>query len=670
MRWQVGEYVFDADAYRLWGDAHDVVLEPKAAALLAYFCQHPGRSIDRDELLQSVWHGQIVSDNSISRAVVLLRKALRDDGKTREYIATVPKLGYRLIADVAAVEKTPSIGPQAVRGATPARSTWVVVLAVSVLAALAWLLLVDRSATKSASATLAAVAPLSRLAATQSNGHMASDGRLLYTANDGEYSTVFVLASPGAEPQPVSVPDGDADFATWSHGGDFVVYQFFNGERCEIHRVATQDFAARSADVVYQCLPGSYTELTLSPDDSTLYFVERVTPFSPYAVFALDLARQAKRRLSQPVAEGYGNHYVDVHPDSGMLLLLSNRLPGKTSVYELNPFNDSFALRRTFDYGLDSALWSHREGHFVHPSRHPSYQLLESPLADGASRVIVSDSRRISAPRRIENSDADYSFTSYLYNRDIEFDRLPDAQTNSTVMDYLPAIAAGGQLLAFVSKRSGDSQIWIKSLTDGALFAIEPPDIGRRYHDLKWSADDSQLLANTNTGLFVYSFAEAAITYKVSLPLPAYAAHWYDDTTLAYSHFEGGQWRAYRYHLGSGETEALDTRWAFALRNETQALLFDQSLVAFRDGQPLPELQACAGPVWRYQLRLQLDGDAIYCHAADAFADLLVFDQAMHVTRLSEVVPRFEFFSVRGSELAKTRVASANSDIMRTRIPN
>lgn len=669
MRWQVGEYVFDANRYRLWVDQHHVVLEPKASELLAYFCQHPDRSIGRDELLESVWHGQIVSDNTISRAVVLLRKALQDDGETREYIATVPKFGYRFIADVAALEKPLVTAHPEGRSVESSRSTGVIRL-VALLLVVSLVIALERFATKPVEQPSSAIVPLSRLAVTQSNGHLDSDGRLVYTATEEGRNTVFVVTASGAEPQPISAPGGDADFATWANGGEFVVYQYFNGDRCEIHRVAAADFASRSADVLYRCLPGSFTELSLSPDNSTLYFVERATPFSPYAVFALDLAGRYKRRLSQPVAQGYGNHFVDVHPDTGTLLLLSDRLPGKTSVYTIDAVSDSFILRRTFDYGLDFAIWSHRDGYIVHPSRHPSYQLLESPLGDGASRVVVSDSRRISSPRRIESDDpatADYLFTSYLYNRDIEFQRLPGEQINSAVMDYLPAIATGGDRLAFVSKRSGDSQIWIRDLRSGALLAIEPPDIGRRYHDLKWSSDDTKLLANTNTGLYVYSISQAAITHRVSLPLPAYAAHWHDEQTLGFSHFDGEQWRAYRYSLASGQTEALDSRWAFSLRNESQQLLFDQSLTAYRDNAPLPALRDCARPVWRYQLRYQLDGDAIYCHAADAFNDLLVFDADMRLTRLPDAVSRFEFFSVRNGELARTRVASAHSDIMRTR---
>ena len=64
-------HVFDADKRTLLVDQETVILEPKAAALLAYFCQNPNKHISRDELIEQVWHGQIVSDNAINRVVVV-----------------------------------------------------------------------------------------------------------------------------------------------------------------------------------------------------------------------------------------------------------------------------------------------------------------------------------------------------------------------------------------------------------------------------------------------------------------------------------------------------------------------------------------------------------------------------------------------------------------------
>lgn len=682
-RWLVGDYHFDANTNRLYGEGRDLVLEPKPSALLAYFCQHPGRNIGRDELLTAVWHGQIVSDNSISRAIVLLRKALQDDDRTRKYIATVPKLGYRFIAQVSGVENTQAPSPASHSPREVPASPWRRILIGLVLAGVALAFFLNQSQTQSTAQLTAqsttqsttqasrAIVPLSRMATTQSSGHLASDGQgLLFTASEGAWDAIYLVAQTGAEPIPISAVGGHANFATWADDGQFVVYQFNDGNRCEFHRIERGQFQARVAQTFYRCVPGSYSELSLSPDNATVYFVERATPHSPYAAYAIDLNGQTKRRLSQPVTRGYGNHYVDVHPGSGELLLLSDHAPGKTSVYELNPASDSFVLRRAFEYGLDSAIWSHRAGFMVHPSRHPSYQLLESSLSDGASQVVVSDSRRISSPRRIHvpaQEDYEYSFTSYLFNRDIELSGLPSASVSSAVMDYLPAISNGGDKLAFISKRSGDSQIWIKNLTDGSLTAIEPPDPGRRFYDLVWSDDDRQLLANTNTGILVYSFELSAYLHNIMLPLPAYAVGWQDSETLSFSHFENDQWQAYLWLLENGRAEALDPRWAFLVGNPQQTLYLDQRLAIFRNGQELTALQQCAASLWRYQLRFRLDGQDIYCHAADSADDLLRFDRELNMTRLPGAVNRFEFFSVRDGLMANTIVASTYSDIMRTR---
>ncbi|MFK7954743.1 MAG: winged helix-turn-helix domain-containing protein [Lysobacterales bacterium] len=670
-RWRVGDYHFDANTHRLTGEHCDRVLEPKPAALLAYFCQHPGRDIGRDELLESVWHGQIVSDNSISRVIVLLRKALQDDDKARKYIATVPKLGYRFIASVSGVENLPEHNPTEKNPWASSTGFWRTVVIGVVLTALALAVLLGRPQPDPNVDPNRTIVPLSRLALAQSNGHLASDGQqLLYTANDGVWDVIYWVVDSDAEPIPISAPGGHANFAAWSPSNEFIVYQFLRGDICEFHRVDRGQFKSRTAKVIYRCLPDSYSELSVSLDNSTLYFLERPAPHAPYSAFSLDLNRQTKRRLSQPTSQGYGNHYMDVHPLSGALLLLSNHAPGQTSVYELDPVSDGFALRRRFDYGLDSALWSHKPGFIVHPSRHPSYQLLKSSLSDNTSAVVVSDSRRISGPRRIQVPERqlyEYSFTSYLFNRDIEVGSLQTDRLNSAVMDYLPALSHSGNKLAFISKRSGDSQIWVKDLRDAGLTAIAPPDPGRRFYGLAWSENDQLLLANTSTGILVYSFAESTYPHDITLALPAYGVEWVDPQTLSFSHFENNQWQAYEVHLDTGEREPMDLRWAFRMGNAQQTLNFDQNLAVFRGGEELTALRQCARSLWRYQLRLRLDGDTIYCHADDSVNDLLRFDHDMNVTRLPDAVNRFEFFSVRSDVIAKTIVASASSDIMQTR---
>ena len=69
--------------------------------LLVCLAEHPGEVVSIDDLLNQVWSGVNVSPDSVYQAVASLRRQLGDDPKQPTYIATVPRLGYRMVAAVA-----------------------------------------------------------------------------------------------------------------------------------------------------------------------------------------------------------------------------------------------------------------------------------------------------------------------------------------------------------------------------------------------------------------------------------------------------------------------------------------------------------------------------------------------------------------------------------------
>lgn len=71
-------------------------LEPKIMDLLALLAAHPGEVLSREALIDQVWKVEYGADESLTRAVSLLRKAFRDAGHAGEIIETIPKRGYRL----------------------------------------------------------------------------------------------------------------------------------------------------------------------------------------------------------------------------------------------------------------------------------------------------------------------------------------------------------------------------------------------------------------------------------------------------------------------------------------------------------------------------------------------------------------------------------------------
>ena len=68
--------------------------------LLLCLAEHAGEVVSIDDLLNQVWSGVIVSPDSVYQAVTSLRRLLGDDPKQPTYIATVPRLGYRMVATV------------------------------------------------------------------------------------------------------------------------------------------------------------------------------------------------------------------------------------------------------------------------------------------------------------------------------------------------------------------------------------------------------------------------------------------------------------------------------------------------------------------------------------------------------------------------------------------
>ena len=72
-------------------------------AVLLRLAAAPQQVVPRETLLAEVWPRRMVNDDVLSRAIADLRTALSDDAREARFIETIPKVGYRLIAPVAAV---------------------------------------------------------------------------------------------------------------------------------------------------------------------------------------------------------------------------------------------------------------------------------------------------------------------------------------------------------------------------------------------------------------------------------------------------------------------------------------------------------------------------------------------------------------------------------------
>ncbi len=119
INFEVGEWLVEPDSNRLGKDGEMVMIEPRVMELLVYLAKHPGKVVSSEEIFDHVWPNVVVGENSIYRCIAQIRKVLGDSTTEPRYIATIPKRGYQLIADVKAAAPRPRESRESAASAAP-----------------------------------------------------------------------------------------------------------------------------------------------------------------------------------------------------------------------------------------------------------------------------------------------------------------------------------------------------------------------------------------------------------------------------------------------------------------------------------------------------------------------------------------------------------------------
>jgi DNA-binding winged helix-turn-helix (wHTH) protein/Tol biopolymer transport system component len=103
-RFEFGEFLLDAKEKVLLRDGKPLAITPKAFQLLQILVENHGHLVEREELLNSVWADSFVEEGNLTFTIRMLRKILGDSKQNPQFIETVPKRGYRFVAQVRPIE--------------------------------------------------------------------------------------------------------------------------------------------------------------------------------------------------------------------------------------------------------------------------------------------------------------------------------------------------------------------------------------------------------------------------------------------------------------------------------------------------------------------------------------------------------------------------------------
>jgi DNA-binding winged helix-turn-helix (wHTH) protein len=98
-----GPFQIDPRTWLLTRDSQTVDLSPRLVEILAFIVSKAGQIVTKDELLEKFWPGVNVTENTLTRAVADIRKAIGDGAAEPQYLETASRRGYRFVGEAPSV---------------------------------------------------------------------------------------------------------------------------------------------------------------------------------------------------------------------------------------------------------------------------------------------------------------------------------------------------------------------------------------------------------------------------------------------------------------------------------------------------------------------------------------------------------------------------------------
>lgn len=281
VRYKFDEFEIDSANRTLFRSGEAVPLTGKVFDVLLVFAENPGRLLEKDELLQKVWHSGFVEEGNLARNVSTLRKALRDTGREYKYIATVQGRGYRFVTPVLCVGNGragsyPAIAEHTKKGDT--RTRWLVGVTIAFCGlALAVGILFGFFGTKPGSSFAFERRELVRLS---QRGTISPDGRYIAAITDDFRLAIHQIDTGSVLPLLPSSPHTSFWALTFSPDNNILYY--IQAERNSgigiLYRIPTL------GGKPMRLIDGVNGGLIVSPDGERLAFVRRDTATGKNAI--------------------------------------------------------------------------------------------------------------------------------------------------------------------------------------------------------------------------------------------------------------------------------------------------------------------------------------------------------------------------------------------------
>ena len=108
---RLGDWLVEPELNRVSRGGSSYQLALKVMDVLVFLAEHAGTTVPKHRIIDAVWRTEFITENSLTQAIADLRRVLGDNARDPQFIETITKRGYRLIADVEILDDAAPITP-------------------------------------------------------------------------------------------------------------------------------------------------------------------------------------------------------------------------------------------------------------------------------------------------------------------------------------------------------------------------------------------------------------------------------------------------------------------------------------------------------------------------------------------------------------------------------
>lgn len=566
--------------------AHQI--EPKVMKVLLLLCARPGHVVYRDQILQPVW-GQTGDDYLLNRAISELRKIFGDSAQQPNYIETIRKTGYRVVAPIRPMASAALVAavPKPVKpvdelaeqlSATPPAASsspvahhlsnkrlWLFAC-IGIVTLCAALLILNISVAPSAPFSIDhyQVYPATHFPGREYDGALSPDGsRIVYIADEADSpAALFIKMVRGEQALKLSGDEGRISSPRWTPDGQNIFYLSLTEPVLRFFRVSPMGGEPQSFHEDTNAF--GVRGMSIAHNGEQLIYAKRSAPNGPHQLWLLSLTSGEQIQLTDPPAGSLGDIDPLFAPNGESVVFVRGSNEVTKDVYRLNLASRALTRLTHDNRKINGVAWSPDATHLIFTStRSGLYRLWTIGSEGGEPRPLSLGWESVHQPRTALGVDAiafeDWKHTAKLVSVDLSrgIEAHPESLKMSQRWDSNPSISPDGQTLVFASNRGGPFGIWRGALNSDV--ANEWANLEGAYIDNPtWSPDGQQIVFDASPeGRARLYLLKSGSTSPQVLPLgdsdyrtPAWSR---DSTRIYFESNPTGSWQLYAWQVGRGE---------------------------------------------------------------------------------------------------------------------